>query len=105
MDFERLTKRMNRKLGAEVLTEHGVKLMWSIADDKFSGYLSGDVLTKFKRRWILSKVKQFSELWPDKAGFGIDFYFDKEELKQVGLEDEQWLIHQLNEYLSRNGRD
>lgn len=61
-------------------------------------------LTTFKRRWILSKVKQISELWPDKAGFGIDFYFDKEELRQVGLEDEQRLMHQLNEYLSRNGR-
>lgn len=43
MDFARLTKRINRKLGAEVLTEHGVKIMWSIADDKFSSYLYGDV--------------------------------------------------------------
>ena len=109
MNLDSLTKRINRKLGCEILSQDDVLHFWDKATDVLSK--EGIVLSKetskiFKKKWIQCRVKQITELWPEYIKLGDkSLRVDTDDLFKAGKEDEDRLIKQIRDEIKRNKED
>lgn len=103
MDFEKLTKRVNRKLGLfNIVNVEDVKKMWIMAGEIIESKgikLHADAESLFKKRWIQCMFKQMPEYWTDEVmnkynDLGYTILFS--DLESIGKEEEENLMRKLD---------
>lgn len=103
MDFEKLTKRVNRKLGLfDIVSVEDVKKMWIMASEVIESKeikLYADAEKLFKKRWIQCRFMQMPEYWTDEvinkySDLGYTILFS--DLESIGKEEEENLMRKLD---------